>query len=33
MKKYLPYVVVGLVVYMARNRIAALPGISKLPAI
>jgi hypothetical protein len=31
-KKYLPYVIVGLVVYMGRNRIASIPGISKLPA-
>lgn len=33
MKKFLPYVLVGLAVYMARDQIGKLPLISKLPTL
>jgi hypothetical protein len=32
-KKFLPYIAVGVAVYMLRNRIAGLPGVSRLPAL
>jgi hypothetical protein len=33
MKKYLPYLVVAIVVYAAHDQIAKLPGVSKIPTL
>lgn len=33
MKKYLPYILVGVAVYALRNRIGGLPIVNKIPAV